>query len=175
MPEMGSLGIRLMSHQCDSFHLYRPQTKLWEGNVFTPVCRSFCSQGGLPHIPGRYPPGRHPSGQTPPVQCMLGYGQQAGSTHPTRMHSCYHPQTKFLHASVSHSVHRGWWYPSMHCGELRGLAWGGVSRPTPRGVYRPTPEGVSRPDPLADGYCCWRYASYWNAFLLFFCSHRPCQ
>ena len=31
--------------------------------------------------------------QTPPLadtpaQCMLGYGQQAGSTHPTGMHSC---------------------------------------------------------------------------------------
>ena len=23
----------------------RPQTKLWEANVFTPVCQSFCSQG----------------------------------------------------------------------------------------------------------------------------------
>ena len=28
--------------------------------------------------------GRHPS----PAQCMLGYGQQAGSTHPTGMHTC---------------------------------------------------------------------------------------
>ena len=36
-----------------------------------------------------------------------------------------------------------------------GLLLGGV--PTPRGVCR---------DPLkADGYCCGRYASYWNAFL----------
>ena len=25
----------------------------------------------------------------PPVQCMLGYGQQAGGTHPTGMHSCF--------------------------------------------------------------------------------------
>ena len=25
---------------------------------------------------------------TPPAQCMLGYGQQAGGTHPTGMHSC---------------------------------------------------------------------------------------
>ena len=24
----------------------------------------------------------------PPAQCMLGYGKQAGSTHPTGMHSC---------------------------------------------------------------------------------------
>ena len=27
-------------------HFYRPHTKLPEGNVFTPVCMSFCSQGG---------------------------------------------------------------------------------------------------------------------------------
>ena len=44
-----------------------------------------------------------------------------------------------------------------------GLAWG-VSRPRPRGgvsqhVLRQTP-------PSADSYCCGRYASYWNAFLL---------
>ena len=25
---------------------------------------------------------------TPPVQCMLGYGQQTGGTHPTGMQSC---------------------------------------------------------------------------------------
>ena len=24
----------------------------------------------------------------PPTQCMLGYGQEAGGTHPTQMHSC---------------------------------------------------------------------------------------
>ena len=29
-----------------------------------------------------------PPWQTPPVQCMLGYGQQTGGTHPTGMHSC---------------------------------------------------------------------------------------
>ena len=36
--------------------------------------------------PGAYapPPGRHP-----PAQCMLGYGQQAGGTHPTGMHTCF--------------------------------------------------------------------------------------
>ena len=29
-----------------SQNIYSPQTKLREGNVFTPVCQSFCSQGG---------------------------------------------------------------------------------------------------------------------------------
>ena len=33
---------------------------------------------------GRHPPGRHP-----PMQCTLGYGQQAGGTHSTGMHSCF--------------------------------------------------------------------------------------
>ena len=69
--------------------------------------------GGLPH-PQQTPPGQtqplgqtplshwadttplgrhHPPGQTPPpwadppVQCMLGYSQQAGGTHPTGMQS----------------------------------------------------------------------------------------
>ena len=56
------------------------------------------SPGGcLPRTPGQTPPGQttpeetppeDPPGQTPPAQCMLGYGQQAGGTHPTGMHSC---------------------------------------------------------------------------------------
>ena len=54
---------------------------------------SACPHGGgvgcLPLVPGgglRHP-GQTPW-QTPPVQCMLGYGQQAGGMHPTGMHSC---------------------------------------------------------------------------------------
>ena len=53
----------------------------------------------------------------------------------------------------------------------------GFSRPTPGGVSRSTPGGVSRPTPgmsipacteadPPDGYCCSRYTSYRNAFLL---------
>ena len=54
------------------------------------------------HLPGRYTPGAgtappvrytprqvHLSGRYTPRQCMLGYSQQAGGKHPTRMHSCY--------------------------------------------------------------------------------------
>ena len=44
---------------------------------------------------------------------------------------------------------------------------GGVSRPTPGGC--PGPGGVSqhalRQTPPTDGYCCGRYASYWNELL----------
>ena len=64
--------------------LLPPATKLRQGNVFTAVCHSVHG-GGLP-----YPPGQtHPRADTP-VQCMLGYGQQAGGTHPTGMQSCIH-------------------------------------------------------------------------------------
>ena len=69
--------------------LLPPATKLRQGNVFTPVCHSVHRGGGvcLPQVPGggrADPPGRHP-----PAQCMLGYGQQAGGTDPTGMHSCW--------------------------------------------------------------------------------------
>ena len=60
----------------------------------------------------------------------------------------------------------------------RGGSWGvwpgGVSRPIPKGVSRHTPTGGypsmhwGRHPPPADGYCCGRYASYWNAFLFWF-------
>ena len=37
----------------------------------------------------------------------------------------------------------------------------------------PAPGGCGDPPPKADGYCCGRYASYWNAFLLNI-SHALC-
>ena len=60
---------------------------------------------------------------------------------------------------------------------LQAHTWG-VSRPTPGmspgqqmggGVGIPAcTEASTPPLPQADGYCCGRYASYWNAFLFFF-------
>ena len=32
--------------------------------------------------------GKTPQADTPPAQCMLRYGQQAGDTHPTGIHYC---------------------------------------------------------------------------------------
>ena len=83
---------------------YRPQTKLREGNVFTPVCdyvhRGRCTPP-LADIPlpltdtpwqthpqadtplGRYPTGRHPPGRHPPERATAADG-----TLPTGMHSC---------------------------------------------------------------------------------------
>ena len=63
--------------------LLPPATKLEQGNVFTPVFH-FVHGGSTIHPPRQTPS----SGQIPPAQCMLGYSQQAGSTHPTGMQSC---------------------------------------------------------------------------------------
>ena len=35
--------------------------------------------------PSRHPPADTPPADTPPAQCMLGYDQQVGGTHPTEM------------------------------------------------------------------------------------------
>ena len=81
---------------------------LGQGNIFTPVCYSVQGGGtwaGTPHgrhtpwqvySPGQvhpawqlHTPGQvHPLRQVHPQQCMLEYGQQAGGTYPTGMHSC---------------------------------------------------------------------------------------
>ena len=62
---------------------YRTQTKFAKV-MFSQV--SVCPHKG---VSAPLHAGIHPPGQTPPsAQCMLGYGQQAGGTHPTGMHSC---------------------------------------------------------------------------------------
>ena len=87
---------------------YHPQTKFG-----APVCHSvhrgeylgrYIARAGTPL--GMYSPragtppwaatplGSYTPGQLHPQQCMLGYGQQAGGTHPTGMHSC---STRQLH------------------------------------------------------------------------------
>ena len=56
-------------------------------------------------------------------------------------------------------------------GSLGGSGWGvpgqGVSRPTPKGEvegYWGVPGLGGCVETCPDGYCCGRYASYWNAF-----------
>ena len=72
---------------------YRPQTKLWEGNVLILVCQSFCLRGmSFSRSRGLYThrtdtlPKQTPNGLTPPPET----GTWAGGMHPTEMHSCYH-------------------------------------------------------------------------------------
>ena len=76
-------------------HKYTPS---WAG---TPPGQVHPRAGTHPSWAGT-PQGRSPWVGTPtqagtpprqvhlPPQCMLGYGQQAGGTHPSGMHSCYH-------------------------------------------------------------------------------------
>ena len=44
--EMMLIELMFVAYSLIFFTCYRPQTKLWKGNVFTPVCQSFCSQRG---------------------------------------------------------------------------------------------------------------------------------
>ena len=81
-----------LCHSLSLNYFYRPQTKFAKV-MFLHV--SVCPRVG--GVPGQVPPGQvHPpwAGTSPragtlfPPQCMLGYGQQAGGTHPTGMYSC---------------------------------------------------------------------------------------
>ena len=84
--------------------LYNPvftarKRSLGQGNKFTGVCLS-TGGGVIPACTEADPPGtRHsPPGPDPPgpppkffiFYFFLPYGQHAGGTHPTGMHSCYH-------------------------------------------------------------------------------------
>ena len=65
MPE-NDKGFSVRENESESeikFHFYCPQTKLRKGNGFTPVCQSFCSQGGSAPVHAGI---HHPTGQTPP-------------------------------------------------------------------------------------------------------------
>ena len=79
--------------------LLPPATKLGQGNIFKSVCQEFCPGGAGclgRHPPGsRHPPRSRPTGkQTPPGAVHAArYGQQAGGTHPTGMHTCFHLQS----------------------------------------------------------------------------------
>ena len=81
------------------FHFLPSANEVCEGYVFTGVCLSTVGRD-LPHCMLGYTPpplGRHPPDPQwadipwadTPMQCMMGYGQQASSTHPTGMQSCY--------------------------------------------------------------------------------------
>ena len=69
-------------------------------NRMTDRCKSITPWADTPRqtTPGQTPPVHagihtpcpvHAGIHTPLAQCMLGYGQQAGGTHPTGMHSCF--------------------------------------------------------------------------------------
>ena len=57
--------------------IYRPQTKLWEGNVFTPVCQSFYSQGGSLYDGTSCLTETPPRDRDPPPPCAVKSGRYA--------------------------------------------------------------------------------------------------
>ena len=101
---------------------------LGEGNVFTHVCHSVhrggsAFKGGL-HWGGWADPTGLPTGgsasrgvnQTPTRDTWdtMGYGQQAGGTHPTGMHSCSECDCIFKSnywRSQSHNLNSYHWHP----------------------------------------------------------------
>ena len=98
---------------------------LGQGNVFTSVCDSVHREGvSAPLYAGIHTPlANTPKADTPPSSDTMGYGQQAGGTHPTGMHTCYRLQMKFVKVMFSQvsvcpqgGVHGG-----MHCWVVRGM------------------------------------------------------
>ena len=105
---------RNLSEDTKDLPYYRPQ-RSYSKVMFLHLSVILFTGGVSASSPGQVPwadtpLGRHPlwadtptPGQTPPAQyilihtpsqCMLGYGQQAGGTHPTGMHSCWCKQGK---------------------------------------------------------------------------------
>ena len=112
---------------------------------YTPQAGTPLPQAGTP--PWQvHPPGKVPPAGTPPVQCMLGYSQQAGGTHPTGMHSCT-PVCDSVYSRGSLS-----WGVSVLGGSL---SWGGVS------VWRDLCHGNPTETPKSG---C--HASYWKCILV---------
>ena len=65
---------------------YRPQLSFGQGYIFTGVCHSVNGGGGggiLAYTEADPPGTRHP-----PKKIFVPYGQSAGGTHPSGMHSC---------------------------------------------------------------------------------------
>ena len=109
--------------------------------------------------------------------------------------TCYHPQRScegYVITPVCHSVHRGG-LPQCILGYHAPRAdslWTEAPPPpgadttqtrhppgadTPRTRHPPRADTPPGPAPPADGYCCGRYASYWNAFLFTLISSFSCE
>ena len=106
-----------------SIRLVTARTEVGAGNNFTSVCQEFCPRGEGVGGSATNPPGQTPPGQTPPLPWAdtpppgrdhrpetpppgqthspgavhaVRYGQQAGVTHPTWMHSCFYRTTSII-------------------------------------------------------------------------------
>ena len=80
---------------------------------------------------------------------------ETGGTYPTVMHSRYRPQTKLWKGNVFTSVCQEFCPREAGCVSQHALG----QTPSPPSACWDTPP---------DGHCSGRYASYWNAFSLYF-------
>ena len=79
----------ILPHQNFTIKLnfYRPETKSWEGNVFTGVCLS-TGRGGVGFYHREPPWQSSPWTQTPPPTVLTMAATAAGGTHPTGILTC---------------------------------------------------------------------------------------
>ena len=158
------------------YHLpYRPQRSCGQGNIFTPVCHSFYSQGGgsasvhagiLPPSPRSRPPDADPPGADPPGADPPGadppQSRPPWSRHPRDQTP---PQSRPLRADPPRSRHppRGDPPWEQTPPQEQTPSW----EQTPLGADPPW-EQTPPPPQEADSSIrstSGRYASYWNAFL----------
>ena len=140
------------THPTGMHSCYCPQKQnLGQGNIFAPVCHSVHRRGvwfGGCLFPGGVwsqwgPPSLHPRGKLrgDQVQAHTQGGNWGGSDPGP------HPRGKLRGDQIQ--------------AHTQGGNWGGSGPGQhPRGKFR----GIRTSPP--DDYCCGRYASYWNAFLL---------
>ena len=111
MPTKQSLNLRNKPINIRIKNIYRLRTKLREGNVFTPFCDSvhrevMSAQWGGVHPPGEIPPREDsPLGKHAPKNPTPKTGTEAGSTHPTGIHSCLPSNGLFTLPDTETKIH----------------------------------------------------------------------
>ena len=124
---------------------YRPQQSCGQGNIFSSVCQEFCSRRGvypiacwdIPPRPGAETPlVRHP----PLVRHLPGQTPSRTRSRPPRSDTPLWSDTPWSDTPPDQEQ-------------------------TPLVRHHLPLVRHHGPRPGAEGYCCSRYASYWNAFL----------
>ena len=142
---------------------------LGQGNIFAPVCHSV-HRGGLPQCKLGYPlcQGDPPAKETLPAKETSCQGDPLprrppcqGDPPAKKTPLQAHTQGGNWGGSGPGPHTRGKFGGSDPGPHLRGNSGGSDPGPHRRGKFR----GI-RTTPPPDDYCCGRYASYWNAFLL---------
>ena len=160
------------THHTGMLSCYRPKRSFGQGNIFTPVCHSFGSRGG---VPDQTPPGTRytPWDQVPPqtTQTPPGPGTPPDHTHPPRTR--YTPQDQVPPGPHPPRTR----YPPDHTPPQDqvhppGTRYTPLDQAPPQDQVPPWPPTPPRdqvpPRAATSGIqsTIGRYASYWNAFLL---------